>query len=298
VRIDGTKDTCISADSAEYLSPQPVSDSEVVCVKFKDEVYQLCLVKNGQTIWLTSDYMNNSSPSLSPDRQWCTYEKLDESGYWQVYRIKLSGEFESRVTDGTCNCLTPVYSPDGSYIAYSKWPVDSTGSSVYSQICYRPAGGGEETELNGANAVRKNPCWSHDASYIVYEKVVASGAFGGKKKKFAQLARIRTRVRYTGVEEVSSLPSRFELYQNRPNPFHSWTTIRYALPLRALADLTIYDVTGRTVTKLVQYEQKPGYYTVGWRGTDARARSVAAGTYFYILKANGKIAQKRMLLVR
>jgi hypothetical protein len=33
-------------------------------------------------------------------------------------------------------------------------------------------------------------------------------------------------------------------------------------------------------------------------GADARGRSVPAGTYFYVLKANGKIAQKRMLLVR
>ena len=50
--------------------------------------------------------------------------------------------------------------------------------------------------------------------------------------------------------------------------------------------------------KLVQCEQKAGYYTVRWSGADARGRSVPAGTYFYVLKANGKIAQKRMLLVR
>jgi hypothetical protein len=298
VRFDGTQDTCLSADSGQYLSPQPASDSEVVCVKFKEEVYQLCLVRNGQTIWLTSDYMNNASPSLSPDRQWCTYEKLDESGYWQVYRIRVNGTDEARLSDGSCNCMTPTYSPDGNHIAYSKWPADSTGSSEFSRICYIPDSGGQETALNPPNAIRKNPCWSHDCSYIVYEKVVASGAFGGKKKKFAQLARARTRIRYTGVEEVSSLPSRFALYQNRPNPFHSRTTIRYALPLRAQADLTIYDITGRSVKKLVQCEQKPGYYTVRWRGTDARGRSVAAGSYFYVLKANGKIAQKRMLLVR
>jgi len=298
VRIDGTQDTCLVPDTAEYLSPQPVSDSEVVCIKFKDEVYQLCRIRNGATFWLTSDYMNNAGPDLSPSREWCTYEKLDESGYWQVYCIKVNGDSECRITDGTCNCLTPVYSHDGNYIAYSKWPHDSAGSSEHSQICYRPAGGGEETSLNGANAVRRNPCWSHDASYIVYEKVVTSGALGGPRKKHAQLARIRTRISYAGVEAVTELPGRFELYQNRPNPFRTATAIRYALPHRALAELTIYDVAGRVVTKLVQSEQKPGFYTVKWRGNDARGRSVAAGTYFYVLKADGKIAQKRMLLVR
>ncbi len=49
---------------------------------------------------------------------------------------------------------------------------------------------------------------------------------------------------------------------------------------------------------LVQCEQKPGFSTARWSGADARGRSVPAGTYFYVLKANGKIAQKRMLLVR
>ena len=74
--------------------------------------------------------------------------------------------------------------------------------------------------------------------------------------------------------------------------------IRYALPVPSLTELSSYDVTGRTVTRLVQSEQKPGYYSVAWRGTDMRGRSVAAGTYFYVLKSNGKIAQKRMLLIR
>jgi hypothetical protein len=50
--------------------------------------------------------------------------------------------------------------------------------------------------------------------------------------------------------------------------------------------------------RLVQSEQEPGYYSVVWKGTDARGRSVAAGTYFYVPKSNGKIAEKRMLLVR
>jgi Tol biopolymer transport system component len=298
VRPDGTQDTCLSADAGEYLSPQPVSDSEVVCVKLKDEVYQLCLVRNGQTIWLTSDYMNNSCPSLSPDRQWCTFEKLDESGYWQVYRIRLNGTDEARLSDGTCNTKTPTHSPDGNHIAYSKWPADSTGSSEFSQICYVPASGGQETALNPPNAIRKNPCWSNDCAYIVYQRTVESGAFGGGRKKHMQVARARTRVRYSGVEELKAIPTEFALYQNRPNPFHARTTIRYALPTRARADLTIYDIAGRSVKKLVQSEQKAGYYSVRWSGADARGRSVPAGTYFYVLKANGKIAQKRMLLVR
>jgi hypothetical protein len=42
----------------------------------------------------------------------------------------------------------------------------------------------------------------------------------------------------------------------------------------------------------------PAYYPVRWAGTDDLGRTVASGTYFYVLKADGRIAQKRMLLVR
>jgi len=57
-------------------------------------------------------------------------------------------------------------------------------------------------------------------------------------------------------------------------------------------------IPGKLVTMFANGEQKPGYYSVVWKGTDARGRSVAAGTYSYVLKSDGRIAQKRMLLVR
>jgi len=52
------------------------------------------------------------------------------------------------------------------------------------------------------------------------------------------------------------------------------------------------------VNTLASGDKKPGYYSIVWKGTDMRGRSIAAGTYFYILKSNGKIALKRMLFVR
>jgi hypothetical protein len=52
------------------------------------------------------------------------------------------------------------------------------------------------------------------------------------------------------------------------------------------------------VRRLVGAEQRPGNYTVVWDGADARARRVPNGTYFYILKSDGRVAQRRMLLVR
>jgi Tol biopolymer transport system component len=121
VRTDGTEETCLTPDADGYLQPRPLSQNEAVCVKLKDEVYQVCRVSpGGQESWLSSDYMQNSDVQISPDGQWVTYEKLDESGYWQVYKMRVDGSEEMRLSDGTCPCLTPVFSPDGQNVAYTK----------------------------------------------------------------------------------------------------------------------------------------------------------------------------------
>lgn len=94
----------------EYLQVQPISDTDFVCVKVKNGISQLCRVTGGQAIWLTSDYCENINPDLSPDREWVTYQKLDETGFWQVYRVRTDGTEESRVTKSdACAHETPVY---------------------------------------------------------------------------------------------------------------------------------------------------------------------------------------------
>jgi len=300
VRPDGTGDSCLTPGDGEYLEPHPISGSAFACARLKGEVYQLSRLAGGQETWLTSDYGDNTCMDVSPSGQWLTYQKLDESGYWQVYRMRTDGTEETRITDGTCNCETPVFSPNGQYVAYTRWPVDSTGSSEFSQVCYKDTNSAmAEVALNSATACRENPCWSPDCQYIIYEITSEGAALAPGDKKQKQIGRVRTRIKsLSGVEEVSSLPRAFALDQNKPNPFGRMTTIRYALPVSSLTELSIYDVTGRTVTRLVQSVQKPGYYSVVWKGTDLHGRSVAAGTYFYVLRSNGRIAQKRMLLVR
>jgi len=298
VRADGTERTCLTPNSAGFSQPQPIAGTnDAVCVILKDEVYQLCRMSGDSLVWLTSDYMNNVNPRISPNGQYVTYEKLDESGYWQVYTMRLSDQYETRVTDGTCPCQTPVYSPSGQYVAYTKWPVDSTGSSEYSQVCYADlAQANSEVALTAADAVRETPAWSPDCQTITYTRTT-DAQFGGRKK-YKQVVKVKTHIRFSGIEEPAALPLVYALEQNRPNPFTRMTAIRYAVPQASFLDLAVYDVTGRLVKRLVGENQQPGHYTAVWRGEDARGRRVPAGTYYYILRADSKLLRKRMLLVR
>jgi hypothetical protein len=94
-------------------------------------------------------------------------------------------------------------------------------------------------------------------------------------------------------------PLVFNLYPNHPNPFSNVTTIRYDLPEPAHVNLTIYDVSGRVVHRLVGHRlEMPGCHIVKWDGRNAKGRSVAPGVYFYELSAGPHTKIERMVLLR
>jgi hypothetical protein len=96
------------------------------------------------------------------------------------------------------------------------------------------------------------------------------------------------------------LPTMFALMANFPNPFKQITYIRFALPTQSKVDLTVYDLSGRTVCKLIAPERiyKPGYYKVAWNGRDTYGRSVATGPYIYRLVASRYAKAQIMILTR
>jgi len=96
----------------------------------------------------------------------------------------------------------------------------------------------------------------------------------------------------------SALPDEFALHSNVPNPFNPATSIKIDLPEGTHCDLTIYNLNGRAVRKLVSEDLEAGYHTVIWNGTDNSGRAVPGGIYFYKLTAGDFSSQRRMMLVK
>lgn len=96
----------------------------------------------------------------------------------------------------------------------------------------------------------------------------------------------------TGIDQ-SSLPTRFQLDANYPNPFNPVTTIRYAVPTRASIRLAVYDTLGRERAVLVDGTQQAGWHSAFFDATD-----LASGVYVYRLEADGFSATNTMLLVK
>lgn len=94
-------------------------------------------------------------------------------------------------------------------------------------------------------------------------------------------------------EGRGTLPDAALLYQNYPNPFNPTTTITYALMTASEIELTVHNMLGQEVARLVHDVQQPGQHHVRFDAGD-----LPSGVYFYRLKAGESTAVKKMTLVR
>ena len=90
---------------------------------------------------------------------------------------------------------------------------------------------------------------------------------------------------------------------NYPNPFNPETWIPYQLAKSAAVALTIYDMNGEMVRRLVVEHQAAGMYrsrsrAAYWDGRNQLGEAVASGLYFYTLTAGDFTATRRMLILK
>ncbi len=91
--------------------------------------------------------------------------------------------------------------------------------------------------------------------------------------------------------------------QNYPNPFNPETWIPYQLAEATKVSLTIYDVRGVVVRTLDLGLKPAGRYinrsrAAYWDGRNSVGEKVAAGLYFYMIKAGDFTAMRKMLILK
>jgi uncharacterized delta-60 repeat protein len=101
-----------------------------------------------------------------------------------------------------------------------------------------------------------------------------------------------TQNRYVIVNR-NGVPAEFSLSQNYPNPFNPVTKISFTLPQSANTKLTVFDISGKQVSELVNNVLEAGSYDI-----DFDASQLSSGTYFYRLETNGFSDVKKMILVK
>jgi len=103
----------------------------------------------------------------------------------------------------------------------------------------------------------------------------------------------------TGVVLTSSaVPMAYDLMQNYPNPFNPSTTIGFSVPESSHVTLSIYDMTGRLVTTLVDGTVDMGVHMVEWNGEDSSGSMVSAGVYIYALESADMVVTNKMIFMK
>ena len=102
-------------------------------------------------------------------------------------------------------------------------------------------------------------------------------------------------------EAVSCVTSTFELVQdgyvltqNIPNPFSDITQISFTLPRKDVVTLTVFDMTGRQIARLIDFDEyAEGTYNVEFNGSD-----LPNGLYYYNLTTQNVSLTKELIIVK
>jgi hypothetical protein len=194
--------------------------------------------------------------------------------------------------------ITPVIKPPGRFF-YSMIYTGNGNIAVFGGLNANPLGDMWKFSLNtnlweqiDQGSMVPQPRWGHTAIYIPgSDKMVI---FGGEGTAGFNDTWQYTNVSIIGItHNQAQVPDNFLLEQNFPNPFNPVTKIEFQIKDLSTVKLTVYDITGREVSTLVNNTLKPGLYNIEFDGSN-----FAGGVYIYVLNAGGYKAVKRMMLLK
>ncbi|MCZ7608794.1 MAG: T9SS type A sorting domain-containing protein [Ignavibacterium sp.] len=83
------------------------------------------------------------------------------------------------------------------------------------------------------------------------------------------------------------------LSQNYPNPFNPTTFISFSLPDRQAVSIKVYDALGCEIKTLVDEIKEAGEHSITFNASDLNS-----GIYFYVMRSNGFVETKKLIVVK
>ena len=103
-------------------------------------------------------------------------------------------------------------------------------------------------------------------------------------------ASIAYEVIHNGINEINK--DNILVLENTPNPFSEYTNISFSIPQQTKVQLSIYDINGKLVKKLIDETKPKGLFAITFSSI-----GVENGIYYCQLKTNKTTITKKMLIV-
>jgi len=155
---------------------------------------------------------------------------------------------------------------------------------------YDPNFTGSIVASTGHNNVNHNG--PADIFYDQVNNVLAVPNFTANTVDFIPFAQLSTN------DNEISIPDEFCLHQNFPNPFNPNTTIFYDVSRESNVKITVFDLLGREIIKLVDQIEPIGNRSINWDGRDYTGNLINAGIYIYQIEADAFVQTKKMVLLK
>jgi hypothetical protein len=212
------------------------------------------------------------------------------SGSSDMWLVKTNEEGDSLWSrtfggDGFERCYSILQSPNEGFVLVGKtsadmWLVrtDEEGDSLWSLTI-----GGDDADR--CNSVIQTA----DGCYVLAGLTRSFGA--GREDMWL----VKTGPDPVSVpsESFNPQPSVFILQPAYPNPFNSSTNIRFDLPVNSDVSISIHDLNGRSVAKLLDDQMNAGNHSLTWDAKDN-----PAGLYLCRMEADGVNLTRKLLLIK
>ena len=95
------------------------------------------------------------------------------------------------------------------------------------------------------------------------------------------------------TEDSSTIPEAYGLDQNFPNPFQGSTTLSFDVPITSNVELSVFDIAGRLVARLLNETVTTGTHQVVWNG-----RGLAGGIYIIRMQTEESVLYRRATVLK
>jgi Tol biopolymer transport system component len=194
-------DVTIDADEGTWMSLDVSSDGANIVFDFLGDLYVIPMA-GGEAKSLTHGVAWDEHPRFSPDGKRIAFTS-DRGGGDNIWVMNRDGSDPKAVTSEKFRLLnSPVWSPDGEYIAARKHFTSTRSAGAGEIWLYHRSGGGDGLQMNKRPNDQKDlgePAFSPDGRYVYYSQDVTPGSvFQYNKDSNGTIYAIQRLDRWTG----------------------------------------------------------------------------------------------------